>query len=310
MNTDRLKAFHQVAVLGSFTRAAQELFLTQPAISQQIQSLEAELGVTLFDRSQRRVRLTGEGEILFSHTRRLFDMYNEIAAMFQDLSRLKVGRLRLAASAIMATFYLSKIIGLFNRRYPQIEFALDIGNSHYVADQILEGDAELGFAPGVHIQTPLRQVFLHREPFTVVVPPDSPLALKESVSVEEMAKTPFIMRERGARARDKVMDWFKLRAERMPDHVVTLSNLEATKQLVRNGYGATALPRIAVDAEIRRGELGVVRLRGFDVSTDYYLLAHSGKRRSRAADLFLALLYAEGVPIPADLLSDPGLSPG
>ena len=302
MNTDHLKAFHSVAVQGSFTKAAQELFLTQPAVSLQIQSLETALGVMLFDRSQRRIRLTAEGDVLFSYTKRLFELHNEIQAMFQDLSLLKVGRLRLGASSIMATYYLSKVIGLFNKRYPQIEFTLSIGNSHYVADQILEGDVELGFAPGVHIQAPLQQVFLHREPFVMVVPPDSPLAGRERVSADEIARTPFIIREKGARTRDKVMDWFRLQAGTMPEHTVILSNLEATKQLVRNGYGATALPRIAVDADIRQGNLCAVRVDGFDIFTDYYLLLYSKKKRSRAASLFLSLLYEEGVPVPPDLI--------
>ena len=103
MNIDQLKAFQRVASRESFTKAAQELFLTQSAVSQQIRSLEEEIGSRLFDRSGRRIRLTGEGEILLTYTQRLFDLHEEIEKLFGNLRTLKRGKIAIGATAVIRT---------------------------------------------------------------------------------------------------------------------------------------------------------------------------------------------------------------
>lgn len=108
MNLEHLKTFHVVATLGSFTAASKALFLTQPAVSQQIQGLEHALKNALFDRSKRQIRLTPRGKVLFSYTQKLFSIFREIENVFNDLNQLQAGELTIASSAVMGNYYLPK----------------------------------------------------------------------------------------------------------------------------------------------------------------------------------------------------------
>ena len=118
MKFDHLKSFHRVAVTRSFTRTAQELFLTQPAVSQQIQLLEHRLGIKLFDRMGKMVGLTSEGEILLSYTERLFRINDEIEIHFGKLRDLETGKITVGSTAVIGTYFLPRIIGDYNRKYP------------------------------------------------------------------------------------------------------------------------------------------------------------------------------------------------
>lgn len=149
MNLEHLKTFHCVAQSGSFTRAARLLFLTQPAVSQQMQGLENALHVALFDRSRRSITLTAEGEVLYGYTRRLFGLFDEIGQVFQDLSLLQAGTLTLAASAVMGSYYLPPLLRRFHKRFPQIRFNIRIGNSGQVFDWVAGQEAELAL-PDAH----------------------------------------------------------------------------------------------------------------------------------------------------------------
>lgn len=304
MNLEQLKTFHRVAVLGSFTRAAQELFITQPAVSLQIQALETAVGVALFDRSRRQVRLTGEGETLFTYTKRVFDLFDEIKTVFQDMNQLQTGKLSLGATSIMATYHMTPLIARFNKRFPGVDFDVLIGNSHKIGELVQSGEAELGFSPLLKNNPALTQVFLHREPFVVVAAPSSPLTLScGATPLKAIMDGPFVLREKGARTHDKVQSWFKEHSPQgLPRNVLTLSDMEATKRLVASGYGVTALPKIAVEDEIARRQLALIHLEGFNVFTDYYLVYQQDKVYSRAALAFLLLLHEEGLPIPENLL--------
>ncbi|MBW1642137.1 MAG: LysR family transcriptional regulator, partial [Deltaproteobacteria bacterium] len=146
MNFDQLKTFHHVAQAGSFTLAARELFLTQPAVSQQVKALELFLGTTLFDRSGKQVRLTSEGEILLSYTGRLFHLYDEIEAIFSHMQDLKKGKVTIGSTAVIGTYFLPRTIGRYNKRYPGIELDLKMGNSNTVHSMLADGKIDLGFA--------------------------------------------------------------------------------------------------------------------------------------------------------------------
>lgn len=305
MNLDHLRAFHRVATNGSFTKAAQELFITQPAISLQIQSLETALKVRLFDRSHRKISLTSEGEVLFSYTKRLFDLFDEVQSVFQDLSGLQAGRLGAGASAVMGTYFLTRYIALFNKRFPRVEFDIRIANSHHILEQVISGEIEIGVAGRALTPPQLTRVFLHREPYVVVTSPQSPLAkIHGIVPLEELVKFPFVLRERGTRARVKLGSWFReVAGSDIHAGSVTIANLEATKRLVASGFGVSALPQLAVTEELANGVLVRVDVEKFDLVIDYHLFFQTNRILSRAARSFLALLYENGFAIPKELCS-------
>lgn len=305
MNLDHLKAFHRVAVNRSFTRTAQELFITQPAISMQIQALETFLKVKLFDRTRRKISLTSEGEVLFSYTKRLFDLFDEVQSVFQDLSSLQAGRLGVGASAVMGTYFLTHYIGLFNKRFPRVEFDIRIANSHQILEQVISGEIELGVAGRALTPPQLTRVFLHREPYVVVTSPESPLAkIQGIVPLEELTEVPFVLRERGTRARVKLGSWFRaVVGSDIHASSVTIANMEATKRLVAGGFGVTALPYLAVTEEIAKGSLVRIDVEKFDLVIDYHLFFQTNRTLSRAARSFLALLLENGFAIPEELCS-------
>lgn len=303
MNIDHLRSFHRVAMAGSFTKAARELFLTQPAVSMHVQALEADLGVALFDRTRRQIRLTGEGETLFAYTSKLFGLFDELREVFHGLSGLQAGRLALGATMAMGAYNLTGRIARFNKRYPRIEFDLQIANSRRVAEMVDSGEVELGFAPQSEGGAHLTQLFLHREKMVVVTAPDSPLAGKGLLTAQDLIAVPFVMREKGTRMRTRFSGWFSEKTGLPgPGHVVTLSNLEATKRLVASGYGAAALPAITVEQELAAGTLAALTVAGLDLCIDYYLLFNPGRRLSKAATAFLSLLRQDGLPVPPELL--------
>lgn len=139
MNLEHLKTFHVVASLGSFTEAAKALYMTQPAVSQQIQGIEHALRNPLFDRSKRQIRLTAKGKILFSYTQKLFGIFREIENVFSDLNHLLTGELTIAASAVMGNYFLSSFIAEFYKKYPLISIRLEMGDSAYVTHLVEEG---------------------------------------------------------------------------------------------------------------------------------------------------------------------------
>jgi len=303
MNFDQLKTFHQVAQTGSFTLAAGELFLTQPAVSQQIKALEFFLGVTLFDRSGKQVRLTSEGEILLSYTDRLFDLHDEIDAIFSHMQDLKKGKVTIGSTAVIGTYFLPRIIGQYNKRYPGIKLDLKMGNSNIVHSLLADGKIDLCFAGKIRTHSGFAGTLIHRERLLLVVSPEHAIATKPTVSVDALIKIPFIWREKGTQTRELVSQWFVKKAGRnYPANSIELHNIEAAKRMAVEGYGITIVPEISVRREIHLGLLKSLALKGFDLTFDYYLFFLKGKILSKAAEAFLAMVaddklfsHAEGL---------------
>ena len=291
MNIDQLKAFHKVARTGSFTKAADELFLTQPAVSQQIKSLEASFGISLFDRSNKRVRLSNEGEILLAYTDRLFNLFEEVEILFDQFEGLRKGKITLGSTAVLGTYFLPRIIGRYSKQYPGIDIDLRMGNSQMVHNWVLEGSVDLGFAGKMKSHPRLERIRIHREMLLMVCSKDNLLAQKKSVRVDDLGGTPFIWREKGTQTRSLVKDWFDTHThKKFPQKSIELQNLEAAKRTVIEGYGVTVTPEIAVRREIHVGLLRPIHLDDFNLWFDYYLLFVKGKIFSKAAGAFLQML--------------------
>jgi len=291
MNFDQLKAFHQVAITGSFTKAAMALFLTQPAVSQQVRALESHLGITLFDRSGKKTMMTSEGEILLSHTDKLFRYYREIEELFGDMQNLKMGKITIGATAVMGTYFLPGMIGRYNKRYPGIDIDMRMGNSHKIIGMLLEGGVDFGFAGRIKINPRLKGIPLHKEKLLIVTAPDNHLIKKKVVRPEELEKIPFIWREKGTQTRELVKTWFeKSMGAIFPNKSIELQNLEAAKRTVIEGYGVTVAPEISVRREIHLGLLKSIKLKKFSLSFDYYLFYLKGRTISRASEVFLEML--------------------
>lgn len=291
MKFDHLKSFHRVALTRSFTQAAQDLFLTQPAVSQQIQLLEHRLGIKLFDRMGKMVGLTREGELLFSYTERLFQIYDEIRIQFLKLHDLETGKITVGATAVMGTYFMPRLIGDYNRKYPGIDINIQMGNSNSVLDKLISNQVDIGFAGRLKSDNRLKNILVHREKLLMVSSPDNPLTGQPSIRASELGTTPFIWREIGTQTQALVKKWFQKKIGRnYPKRSIELQNIEAAKRTVIGGYGFTIIPEIAIRRELHVGLLKRINLKGFDLSFNYYLFYRKGKIFSKAIEAFIEIL--------------------
>lgn len=291
MNIDQLKAFHKVATAGSFTKAARELFLTQSAVSQQIRALEDEIESRLFDRSGKRVRLTGEGEVLMTYTERLFDLHEEIETLFGSLRMLRKGRIAVGATAVIGTYFMPAVLSAYHRCYPGIEIDLRMGNSDQIVRLVLDREVDLGIAGMIKTQEGLNSVFIHREELLFVCAPENPLACRDTVALGDLDGFPFIWREKGTQTLAIVKKWFRENAvDDFPRQTLSLANMEAAKRIVEEGYGVTIIPASAARREIEAGLLKRLNVEGFDLTVDYGLFHPKERLFSRAAEAFLETL--------------------
>jgi DNA-binding transcriptional LysR family regulator len=291
MKLDQLRTFQQVVLTGSFTRAARELFLTQPAVSQQIKALENSYRVKLFDRSGKKIQLTNEGEALYSKINVLLNELKDIEKLFEDLSGLDIGRIDIASTAIFSTYFLPQTMGSFIKKYPGVELELHTGNSHKVITKLLEGSADFGFGGVVKPEPDIQYTMIHQEPFIFVAGADHPLAGKPLINVEDLKSFPFIWREHGTLIRRKMEEMLGGgRPAMIFKNVIEIQNVETVKRLVEEGYGVTIIPEIAVRREIAAGWLKQVHFSGLDLKASYYLLHPRKRPLSRHARAFLHLL--------------------
>jgi len=291
MNVDHLKAFQKVAATGSFTKAARELFLTQSAVSQQIRTLENEIGGKLFDRSGRKILLTGEGEVLLTYAERLFDLHEEIETLFGGLRTLGKGKVAVGATAVIGTYFMPSVISAYHRQYPGIEIDLRMGNSEQILRMVLDREADLGIAGLIKKDPALDSIFLHREKLLFVCSPRDPLVSRECVSISDLDRMPFIWREKGTQTLELVQRWFwEKTAGDFPRRGLSLANMEAAKRIVEEGYGVTIVPETAARREIDAGLLAPLSVAGFDLTVDYGLFYRRGRIFSRAAESFLECL--------------------
>ena len=291
MNIDQLRTFQKVALFGSFTKAARELFLTQPAVSQQIKALEDSYKIRLFDRKGKKIQLTLEGEILFSKTNGLLNELRDIEKVFEDLSELDLGRIDIAATAVFSTYFLPRAMGDFIKKFPGVEIELHTSNSHEVITKLLEGRTDFGFGGVVKKEPDITFSLIHQEPYILVVGKDHPLVERDQVSMDDLKVFPFIWREHGTLIRRKMEEMTGgSQGSTLFRNVIEVQNVETVKRLVEQGIGVTIIPEIAVHREIAAGWLTPVHLSGLDLKASYYLLHLKKRPLSRHARVFLQLL--------------------
>ncbi len=286
MKVEQIKAFHKVASTGSFTKAAGELFVTQPAVSQEIKALETFLGTRLFHRSGKKIQLTAEGKILFSYSHRLFSLHEEMESLFSRSKNLQYGQIKIGSTALMGTYFLPEMIGRFNRKYPRIEIDLQMGNSSQIMQLVLEGMVDLGFSGMITHHARLDCILIHQERLVMVGSPHHALSSRK-ISLEDLSEVPFIWREKGTQTRKLVEKWFyKQFRSRYPRKSIELQNMEAAKRMVEEGFGITVIPETAVRREMSSGLLRRLPLEELNVFNSYYLISLKGKRLTRAAEAF------------------------
>jgi DNA-binding transcriptional LysR family regulator len=296
----RLEIFAKVAELGSFSRAAEALFLTQPTVSEHIRSLEEELGVQLLDRLGRGAAPTRAGQLLLGYARRLLALGREARQAMDCFQGRLLGELVVGGSTIPGEYVLPGLVGRFKRKYPEIAVCLLIGSSQQVSEWLEDNRVEVGVIgarPGGRVvSSPLMD-----DELVVAMSADHPWAGRPTVNLEELRAEPMIVRERGSGSRaafERALSaaGLDLAAFRV---VGEMGSTQAVKQGVRAGVGVSLVSRRAVDDECRVGLMASARLDGLDVSREFYLITPRDRSRSPLAQAFLEFLESEVAARPS-----------
>ncbi|MEO5325658.1 LysR substrate-binding domain-containing protein [Mesorhizobium sp. CC13] len=229
----QLRAFHYVAVCGGFSRAAEMLFLTQPAISDQVRKLEEEYDVLLFNRHKKQVTPTEAGNKLLEITRRMFDTEQQALELLSESRALRSGTLRIVADA---AHHLLHILGQFRQKYPGIQVSVRAGNTETVISSLYSYEADIGVLGEIPTGRDFEVVKLNSTPVVAFVSTDHPMARAKSLSLHELSLLPLVMRERGSKTRAKLEDLASKEGFQFKP-AIEAEGREAVREIVASGAG-------------------------------------------------------------------------
>ena len=302
MDLGQLEAFIQVAGQRSFSHAAESLGLTQPSVTARIQSLERDLGEVLFERNGRGVTLTEVGSSFLPHAQRVLKALQDGRDAVQALKRLEIGTLRLAAAPTISTYVLPELLMDFRERYPGIEVSMRTEYSEQIVQMVLKDEVQIGLERTI-THPDVVTVPLYEDEVVLVASADHAFARQGTVSIEEASQGGLIMFNRGS-SYYALVDNALRQAGVLVSPTMELDNMEATKKMVERGLGISILPMVAVERELRRGELRQIQVTGVEMPHRHIsLIYRRGRPLSRAARAFVGLLeerYSVTAPDPED----------
>ncbi len=283
----QLETFLAVANEGSFSRAAQKLFRTQPAISQTIRRLEQEVGEALFDRSSRDGSLTDAGRVLFDYAEKLLNTRTEALSAIESLRHLERGKLAVAANEFTC-IYLLPLLNEFRRLHPMIHVCVQRALASRVPGEVLNRNSEMGvvtYRPG---DPELKSVTVYRDELAFVVPRHHPLAHAKQVTIRQLGTEMFVAHNVPSPYRAKVLETFSKR--KVPLNMdVELPSIEAIKKFVMSGNGVALLPLITVAEEVERGDLVHIPIPELRFQRKLRIVYRKNVALSHAARAFLVI---------------------
>jgi DNA-binding transcriptional LysR family regulator len=295
MDFPRLTVFQAAARRLSFSQAADDLHLSQPAVSKHIGQLEAELGVKLFQRAGNRVELTDAGRLLVDYAGRVATLSEEVRRVLSEMAGLRRGFLRLAASSTPGLYLLPEALARFGQRYPGIEVSLWLGNSGTVAQQVLQGAADLGFVGLRPELTGLQIRPFAEDQIVLATPPGHRLASEVVFNQELLAGETLIRREMGSGTREVIEAGLAGLGTR-PGRMLEMAGCEGVRRGVAAGLGVGFVSRRSLALELDQGLVCITPIAEFTFQRQLYTLARKDRRHTPAALAFLAALSKDGPP--------------
>jgi DNA-binding transcriptional LysR family regulator len=294
MDTRQLAAFCEVVERGSFSRAAERLGVTQPAVSLQVRALEERLGRRLLDRSGRRVEPTEAGRRLLRTAQRLLELEGQLLEDLngEDANSLH-GTLAIGASTGPGAHLVPLLLCDFQRSHPGLRVALTVSDTQTVIEQVAERALELGVVGALRRYRSLRFEPLALDEIVLAVPPGHPFADRE-ITVDELKRETLVAMQEGAGVR-QVIEAELRRAGlklREVEPSLELGLQESVKAAVGAGHGVTFISRTAIEGELAAGTLAAARVAGVDPSRQIYVVRAAGRAPTRAAEAFLAFAHA------------------
>jgi DNA-binding transcriptional LysR family regulator len=287
----QLKVFESVARNLNFTRAAQELFLTQPAVSMQVKQLEESLGVALFEQLGKRIHLTDAGREVLGYARTVTQQLDELEGVLNHIKGLSGGRLRISV-ATTANYFIPTLLGTFSRRHPGVTISLDVTNRETLLQQLSENIVDLVIMGQPPAELDAEADAFMENPLVIVAPPDHPLAREKKIPLTRLQEEIFLVREPGSGTRIAMERFFAEREMHLKTGMEVGSN-EAIKQSVQAGLGLGLLSRATIEQELTLKRLVVLDVADFPIMRHWYLVHRRGKRLSAVAEAFRQFMLKE-----------------
>lgn len=289
MNLNQLKLFYQAVKSGSLSAAAQELHITQPAVTKGIQRLQEHYEVKLVHRMGKKLTLTRAGASLYAVSEKIFEMEQKAEDCLREYRKEETSRLRIDASESFGAYYLPEVINRFNHLFPNVRVTVDVLPNRRVVENTAGLNNDLGFISQSIAHPKLFSVAIAKEELVFIVPPAHPLAEKEKMVPADLSDQTIIMHEDGSALHEKIN---RLMAANRIVYTtpLTLSNNEAIKRAVAGGSGITLISRKVASEEIRTGRLKAVGMEGSAISRKFYMIHHKEKHLFTNLQSFMDLM--------------------
>ena len=285
MDINQLEVLVAVAQEKSFSRAAELLHRTQPAVSQAVRRLELEIGEQLIDRSSKDGTMTAAGETLLEYARQMLNLRRDAHSALKELRDLHQGKVTLSANE-HTVFYLLPVIEEFRRRYPLVKVEVRRGVASRIPTEVLGREVELGVISFKPEDEAMKSIPVITDELALVVAPTHNLAARKEVSIKELGVEIFIAHNAPSPYREKVIQTFE--KYKTPLNIaIELPSLEAIKRLVQKGVGVALVPKLTAQVEIERGSLAVIAVKEMRLERKLHLIYRNNSGLSHAAKAFL-----------------------
>lgn len=289
MNFRQLRVFLAVSNLGSFSAAAEQLYLSQSVVSRHVAALEDALGSALLDRLPRGVETTEAGKVLADYARRLFALEDDACTALEELRDLRSGRLRIGASMTIGNYLLPKTLAAYHERYPYVDIELSIANTDAIQHDLHERHIDVGLTEGFVDDDAFNVRAFMDDELIAVASPQSELAGASRLKLADLQRYPCVTREAGSGTR-AVLEQALAGHDLKLHYAMSLGGTEAVKQAVIAGAGFTFASLYTVQNELRAGQLALLRLDDFRLRRPLHLLQLRHKRPTRAVNALTDLL--------------------
>ncbi|WP_199324641.1 LysR family transcriptional regulator [Phormidium sp. FACHB-1136] len=300
---DQLRILKAIAAEGSFKRAADSLYVSQPAVSLQVQNLERQLDVPLFDRGGRRAQLTEAGHLLLSYGDRILSLCQETCRAIEDLQNLQGGTLIIGASQTTGTYLLPRMIGLFRQKYADVAVQLHVHSTRRTSWSVANGQIDLAIIGGEvppELQDSLERVPYAEDELSLIMPMHHPLASQEVIQREDLYKLHFIALDSQSTIRkviDQVLTRCGIETRRLKVEM-ELNSIEAIKTAVQSGLGVAFVSNSAIEKELQMGVLHRAKIDSVVVNRTLSVIFNPNRYRSKAAAAFTEEILPQFTNLP------------
>ena len=289
MNLRQLEVFYLVVKKGSCTKAAEELNVTQPAVTIQVKSLEKSLNLKLIQHFGEKIQLSEAGELLYQYAEKIFDLVSKADEKMRDFKRLMRGTLQIGTTKNYARYIMPSLLTTFQARFPDIRVILDEGNSEDMARSVLDMKNEMAFICQINIDRRLKSIFFSCVEFVLVVSPQHRFSQRGSISFRELNGEPVILREKGSGSRAAILRRFDLYGVR-PSVIIEVGSLDFIVGYVKQGKGISFMFEPDIKEELEKGILKVIPIEEGNITFFTEIVYHSEQPLSPPAQALLKIV--------------------